>query len=78
FDTVLAVYTGGSLGSLTEVSYDDDGGSGLTSRVQLEVTAGRTYRIVVDGYSDRTGNITLNWSLGATQTDPASSAPTPT
>jgi subtilisin family serine protease len=52
FDTLLAVYTGSAVGSLSEIASNDDvGGSDLTSRVVFDVAAGTTYRIAVDGYN---------------------------
>jgi hypothetical protein len=64
FDTVLAVYTGSSVGGLSEVVSDDDGGDGAQSLVTFDAVSGTTYRIAVDGYnSDDTGNIVLNWSF---------------
>ncbi|HEX9696755.1 MAG TPA: Ig-like domain-containing protein [Actinomycetota bacterium] len=53
FDTVLAVYTGTSVGSLTPVASNDDSG-GLQSEVVFPVVAGRTYRISVDGFNAST------------------------
>lgn len=68
FDTLLAVYTGSAVGSLTAVGSNDDGPGGLTSVVRgVAVTAGTTYRIAVDGYDygsgPATGSITLRWSM---------------
>jgi hypothetical protein len=51
FDTLLAVYTGASIGSLSEVAADDDAGEALTSRLAFTAAADQTYRIAVDGYS---------------------------
>ena len=62
FDTVLSVYTGGSVGGLTRVNCNDDA-SGLQSRTAFTASTGTTYRIAVSGYAGATGNITLNWSL---------------
>jgi len=50
-DTVLAVYTGATLGDLTPVASSDDSPVACKpfgSEVELEVTAGTTYRIAVD------------------------------
>jgi hypothetical protein len=61
FDTMLAVYTGASLSSLTTIaSNDDDPYGGLTSRVVFNAVAGTTYQIVVDGYRGAMGSIRLN------------------
>lgn len=63
FDTLLAVYTGSSVGGLTLVpngaNDDDPAGGTTTSRVTITVTAGTTYHIAVDGYGGASGNITL-------------------
>jgi len=58
FDTVLGVYTGSALGSLTEVATNDDG-CGSASKVTLTATQGTTYHILVDGYARQKGNFTL-------------------
>ena len=51
FDTVLAVYTGNNLCSLTHIaSNDDDPIGGLRSRVSFNAVAGTTYHIAVDGF----------------------------
>lgn len=63
FDTVLAVYTGSAVASLTMVVHNDDAAGRLTSRVEMPVTAGTTYRIAVDGYGGETGEVVLGWAL---------------
>ena len=70
FDTVLGVYTAGTLDSLSDsvVDQDDDGGSNRTSSVTFTASAGTTYMIAVDGYNNGgaggdTGSITLNWNV---------------
>jgi hypothetical protein len=50
FDTQLAVYTGATLGGLTEVDQDDDGGPNSTSRVDFDAVQGVTYQLQVTGY----------------------------
>ncbi|ESA35241.1 peptidase s8 and s53 subtilisin kexin sedolisin [Leptolyngbya sp. Heron Island J] len=62
FDTTLAVYTGSTLSSLTEVASNDDFGA-LQSAVRFNVVAGTTYQIAVDGFDVQTGNIMLNLNL---------------
>jgi hypothetical protein len=66
FDTVLAVYTGSALGSLTLVNQADDTPTDKTSSLTFNATAGVTYRIAVDGYDNDSGGdfgpLTLNWS----------------
>lgn len=65
FDTVLAVYTGSSVGALTPVTCNDDVPGGIySSEVIFQATAGTTYRIAVDGYAGDEGVIAL--SLAAT------------
>ena len=61
FDTLLGVYTGSSVGSLTAVASDNDSGGNGASRVNFTATAGTTYRIAVDGYNGSMGSVTLNW-----------------
>jgi hypothetical protein len=62
---LLAVYTGGSVNSLTEIASNDDifinGSLSRQSRVVFNSSQGTTYRIAVDGYSSATGTIHLNW-----------------
>ncbi|MEG4861660.1 S8 family serine peptidase, partial [Microcoleus sp. K1-B1] len=61
FDTFLSVFTGSAVNNLTLIGYDDDGaGSGYTSLLSLDATAGTTYQIAVDGFSSATGEIQLN------------------
>ena len=60
FDTILGVYTGSSVSSLTTVAGDDDSGGNLTSKVTFNAVGGTSYAIAVDGYSGASGNITLH------------------
>jgi hypothetical protein len=73
FDTVLAVYTGSSVNGLTLVpngNNDDipdvNGVHDVTSSVTINVTAGQTYQIAVDGFNNGdgggTGSLQLNWT----------------
>lgn len=59
FDTLLGVYTGSTVSSLTPVAANNDGSAVFTSRVEFFVTSGTTFRIAVDGYAGATGNISL-------------------
>jgi subtilisin family serine protease len=59
FDTILAVFTGSSLGGLALIGANDDS-SGLQSAVQFAAQAGTTYAIQVNGYSTASGDIQLN------------------
>ena len=60
FDTLLGIYTGAAVDSLTVVASNDDGGSSGTSAVTFGVMAGTTYQIRVDGYFADTGTINLH------------------
>ncbi len=64
FDTLLAVYTGTAVGSLTPVVSDDDShicGAGSTqSAVTISAVKGTTYDIAVDGKDGATGAISLH------------------
>ena len=59
FDTMLAIWSGDELATLTPLASNDDSGS-PQSRVIHDVEAGVTYQIAVYGYSSAQGNITLN------------------
>ena len=59
FDTILAVYTGSSVGALTARASDDDFEGGRTSQVSFSVTLGTAYQIAVDGYNGASGSISL-------------------
>lgn len=72
-DTVLAVYTGSTVGSLTLAASpsDDVSGTDRTSKVTFTAVAGVTYRIAVDLFDNGqfggapggdVGPITLNWN----------------
>ena len=64
YDTLLAVYTGNSVGGLTAIVKNDDVvlGSVVHSQVEFNATAGTIYKIAVDGWGGDAGNITLNWT----------------
>lgn len=59
FDTTVAVYRGGTLGTLAPVASDDNGDTAGTSRVSFFTTAGVTHQIAVDSPSAQAGNIVL-------------------
>ncbi len=68
FDTILAIYTGSSVGGLTLVTNNDDiSPSVLQSQVIFPAIAGTTYQIAVDGFggglTTKEGNVTLNVSV---------------
>jgi len=63
FDTVLNVYTGSSLGSLTNVASNNDISIiDDKSSLSLSVAQGNTYYIVVDGHNGAFGTANLNYS----------------
>ncbi len=59
FDTILAVYTGTALETLTNVTSNDNFND-QTSQVTFEATAGTIYQLQVRGFQDQVGNIVLN------------------
>ena len=66
FDTLLAVYVGDSLISLSPVvSNDQDPFGGSSSRVVFEVYPGVAYQIAVDGKNFAGGNATLAYAFEA-------------
>ncbi len=63
FDTLLAVYTGTAVGSLTLIASNDNATTNTTrSRLTFTPVAGTVYRIAVDGAGGVTGNFTLRWA----------------
>jgi hypothetical protein len=78
-DTVLAVYTGADLGSLTPVASNDDGADPSCrpsdSEVTLDYSAGTTYRIAVDSKNDSQGRFDLNLEAPAPNDDFSNAQP---
>ena len=63
FDTLLAVYTGATINSLSPLAASSSpAGRGL-SRVSFNVTAGASYAVAVDGLDGGSGLFRLNWSM---------------
>lgn len=62
FDTLLAVYTGGSIPQLVSIVENDNGSGGVTSKVTFAVVAGGYYTIAVDGKNAASGVAVLNWA----------------
>ena len=62
-DTVMGVYTGSSVNSLTIIKEDDDGGRNRTSICSFSATAGTRYYIAVSGFGINQGTVKLNWLL---------------
>ncbi|MBI3869240.1 MAG: immunoglobulin domain-containing protein, partial [Verrucomicrobia bacterium] len=63
FDTLLAVYTGTSLGALVSIVSDEDAGGFFTSSLTFPALTGASYAIAIDGLGGASGNIVLSWSL---------------
>ena len=60
FDTILGIYTGSAVNSLTEIASDDQSGGFNTSRTNFNATADVTYLIAVDGWHGQEGNVVLH------------------
>lgn len=60
-DTLLAVYTGNAVDTLTQVASSDDVDCGTASRVRFLASAGTEYRIAIDGKDADTGLFELVW-----------------
>ncbi|MDQ1694675.1 MAG: hypothetical protein QOJ03_28, partial [Frankiaceae bacterium] len=62
FDTLLGVYSGDDIGSLTPIAESDDNCtafSSFQSKVAFGAVPGTTYHLMIDGYRGATGAITL-------------------
>ena len=64
FDSVLGVYTGTAVDTLTEVASNDDHGTTTASRVSFPAVPGTEYRIAVDGVGGASGPFRLRWRQG--------------
>jgi subtilisin-like proprotein convertase family protein len=62
YDTVLSVWTG-TPGSLTEAGCNNDSGGGGTSSLELDLSAGTTYYVLVSGFDMDFGNLIFNAGL---------------
>ncbi len=70
FDTLLGVYTGSTVGTLSGVASNDDAPGVKTSQAAFSAVSGTTYQIAVDGHNGATGSVTLHWSLTGAGGDP--------
>ena len=66
FPSVLAVYTGSSVGSLTSVVKST---TSVPEYVEWNAVAGTTYQIAMDGVTGDTGRTVLNWNTGSLLND---------
>ena len=82
FDTIVAVWTGSNLTTLSEIASNDEYDS-PQSAVFIDVVMGVTYRIAIYGYFDDRGAITLNIAndttsrISGTVTGPNGTTPLP-
>jgi len=71
FDTLLAVYTGPSIHSLTNIASNDDANNGVSfSDVTISVRAGENYHIAIDGFAGASGNYELHYVFNSTEVFP--------
>jgi hypothetical protein len=82
FDTVMGVYRGFAIDSLSLESYNNDvnpvrNPAMKTSRVTLIAEPGARYTVLVDGAGNpaQSGTVVMNWSLGAPPTNDFLSSP---
>ena len=64
FDTLLGVYQGTTLASLSPVTYNNNFFKGGASQVTFVATAGETYRICLGGVESERGTFYLKWCMG--------------
>ncbi|MBI2924589.1 MAG: S8 family serine peptidase [Verrucomicrobia bacterium] len=67
FDTLLALYTGSRINTLTPIASNDDAfGNVSWSKLSQAVQSGVSYRIAVDGYAGASGQAALNYAFQPT------------
>jgi hypothetical protein len=68
-DTVMGVYTGSTVSSLTQIAWNDDinGANNRLSRVTFIANAGTTYNIQVRGFSTLEGTFLLRWQINGAE-----------
>ncbi|MGA2866234.1 MAG: pre-peptidase C-terminal domain-containing protein [Verrucomicrobiota bacterium] len=71
FDTLLAIYTGNSVSTLSLVGSDHNSTGGANrSKVTFTAVQNTTYDIAVDGYNGASGMVTLSLTLTTTAVPP--------
>jgi hypothetical protein len=60
YDTALSIHTGCPGTTANQVGCDDDGGTGLLSRLVVQLTGGTPYFVRVNGFNNNRGNFQLN------------------
>ncbi|TSA41899.1 MAG: hypothetical protein D4R57_00090, partial [Verrucomicrobiales bacterium] len=63
FDTLLGIYSGSAVGSLTNLASNDDSPFGSFSEATIPVKAGQTNRIAVDGFAGAVGAVNLRYTF---------------
>ena len=61
FDTVMGVYSGYTVSTLSARAENDDSGTTRASVCSFSATAGTTYYVAVAGYNEAEGAIKLSW-----------------
>jgi hypothetical protein len=61
FDTLLAAYSGVSVGALSLVASNDDSGEVFTSSMTFNAVSNSVYRIAVDGFGGASGDVILRY-----------------
>jgi thiol-disulfide isomerase/thioredoxin len=77
FDTLVGLYTGSSVSALTFVGSNDDedrAAAIYNSKLVVNVLAGQTYAIAVDGYGGAAGSVQLSVKLGPPVPPPSAPA----
>lgn len=69
FDTLLGVYTGTNLATLTTLASNNNAPSLNTSAVTFTAATGTVYQIAVDGFGGVSGTVNLNWNYLDTDGD---------
>jgi len=62
FDTLLAVYIGTTVDSLTLVASDEDRAGSLNSEAIFNATSNVDYQVAIDGFAGQQGTFALAWS----------------
>jgi len=62
YDTVLHLRRGLSCSDMTDITCDDDAGSGLNSDLSAHLSPG-TYYLIVDGYRGQSGDVSVYFDL---------------
>lgn len=72
WDTLLAVYTGDRVDTLTTIASNDDVSYVPVSRLTFRATQGTTYLVAIDGLAGKGGQYRLHWGMTPPNDDFAS------